>query len=68
MKLQIRKSYMKGTFLLMSYVINEYLKYNVVDKYGNSFYTEDGMSLGDMLNKSISDGGNVELVEYYDNT
>ena len=33
---------MRGTFLLISYVINEFLKYNVSNKYGSLFTTEDG--------------------------
>lgn len=59
---------MRGTFLLISYVINEFLKYNVADKYGKSFSTEDGVDLSTMITKSIMDGGNVELIEYYDPT
>lgn len=67
-KLQIRKSYMRGTFLLISYVINEFLKYNVSNKYGSLFTTEDGQTLKDILDTSIMQGGNVQLIEYYDET
>lgn len=67
-KLQIRKSYMRGTFLLISYVINEFLKYNISEHYGRSFSTEDGVDLSTILNQSITEGGNVELIEYYDPT
>lgn len=67
-KIQIRKSYMRGTFLLVSYIINEFLKYNISQKYGLAFQTEDGQYLKDILDKSIADGGNVELIEYYDDT
>lgn len=57
---------MRGTFLLISYVINEFLKYNVADKYGKAFSTEDGVDLSTIITKSIIDGDNVELIEYYD--
>lgn len=67
-KLQIRKSYMRGTFLLISYIINEFLKYSISDRYGGALQTEDGVYLSTILNKSITEGGNVELIEYYDPT
>lgn len=51
---------------MISYVINEFLKYNVADKYGKAFSTEDGVDLSTMITKSIIDGDNVELIEYYD--
>ena len=68
-KTQIRKSYMRGTFLLISYIVNEFLKYNIAEKYGSTFQTEDtGVELGTMLSTSIMQGDNVELIEYYDPT
>lgn len=67
-KFQIRKSYMRGTMLLISYVINEFLKFNILNKYGKSFQTEDGVDLGTILAASLSDENNVQLIEYYDNT
>lgn len=68
-KTQIRKSYMRGTFLLISYVINEFLKYNIIEKYGKAFKTEDtNVELGTILSTSIMRGDNVELIEYYDST
>lgn len=67
-KLQIRKSYMRGSFLLVSYIVNEFLKYGIIDKYGNKFSTTEGVDLGTIMNSSISTGENVQLVEYYDDT
>ena len=67
-KLQIRKSYMRGTFLLVSYIVNEFLKYNISYKYGSLFSTNDGVDLGTILDTSITNGDNVQLIEYYDDT
>lgn len=69
-KLSIRKAYMRGTWLLMSYIINEYLKYDICDKYGKAFQTEDGIYLESILSASLSEEGNrnTRLIEYYDPT
>lgn len=59
---------MKGTFLLLSYVINEYLK-NVISKnYGAVIYTQDeNIPLSSFIDDCIKNNG-VELVEYTDVT
>lgn len=68
-KIQMQKNYMRGTFLLISYVVNEFLKYNISDKYGSMFATEDtNVPLSAFLASSLSSGNNVKLIEYYDNT
>ena len=70
LKIQIRKSYMRGTWLLMSYLINEYLKYDICDKYGEEFETNDGVYLKTILSSSLMEEGNknIRLIEYYDPT
>lgn len=69
LKVQMQRTYMKGTFLLLSYAINEYLKYNIANKYGDKIYTKDGAtSLRDFIEKALQDKNNVELVEYNDST
>lgn len=67
-KIQLRKSYMKGTFLLLSYVINEYLKYDISKNYGNVVYTQDeNIPLSSYIDSCIKNNG-VQIVEYYDDT
>lgn len=70
LKIQIRKSYMRGTWLLMSYLINEYLKYDICDRYGEEFETDDGVYLKTILSTSLMEEGNknIRLIEYYDPT
>lgn len=67
-KIQLRKSYLKGTFLLLSYIINEYLKYNVAKHYGDVFYSDENVALSTFIYKSITEGENIELLEYFDPT
>ena len=67
-KIQLRKSYLKGTFLLLSYVINEYLKYNIQKTYGSVFYDSDNVDLSTYIQRSLSSDDAVQLVEYYDQT
>lgn len=67
-KIQLRKSYLKGTFLLLSYVINEYLKYNIQKTYGSVFYDADNVALSTYIQRSLSSDDSVQLVEYYDQT
>ena len=52
--------------MLLSYIINEYLKYNVSKHYGDVFYSDDNVALSTFINRSITEGENVELIEYYD--
>jgi uncharacterized protein YuzB (UPF0349 family) len=59
---------MRGTFLLISYVINEFLKYGIQDKYGKYFTTREGVSLSTILQSSLETDDNVQLIEYYDDT
>ena len=67
LKLQMQKTYIKGTFLLLSYIINEYLKFNIAKNFGD-FTTDDGEQLDELINTSIKDGDNVEIIEYIDKT
>ena len=68
LKIQMQRTYMKGTFLLLSYVINEYLKYNISDKYGDIFTQDGSASLRDFLETSIASKNNVKIIEYTDST
>ena len=54
--------------MLLSYIINEYLKYNVAKHYGDVFYSDENVALSTFIYKSITEGENVELLEYFDPT
>ena len=67
LKIQIQKTYIKGTFLFLSYIINEYLKNNISKHFG--YETDDnGVALSTYINRSLADDGGVELIEYWDQT
>lgn len=66
-KIQMRKTYLKGTFLLLSYVINEFLKYNIAKNYGNKVYSDENVPLSNFIENCILNDG-VELIEYMDDT
>lgn len=63
----MRKTYLKGTFLLLSYVINEFLKYNIAKNYGNKVYSDENVPLSNFIENCILNDG-VELIEYMDDT
>lgn len=66
-KTQMRKSYMRGTFLLISYVINEFLKYGIAQKYGKDYSTREGVALDTIIETAINNDC-TQLIEYYDST
>lgn len=69
LKVQMQKTYIRGTFLLLSYVINEYLKHNIADVYSsklNPINSEE--TLASIISASAASGENVKLIEYIDNT
>jgi hypothetical protein len=51
----------------LSYIINEYLKFNIAKNFGD-FTTDEGEQLDELINTSIKDGDNVEIIEYVDKT
>lgn len=68
LKIQAQKTYLKGTFFLLSYMINDYLLNNVGIKYRSISDPATGTTLYDLINKSVNSGANINLVEYLDST
>lgn len=60
LKVQCQKNYMRGTFMFLSYIINEYLRSNIVATMNDIDYLANY--------KFDKDTTNVDLVEYVDPT
>lgn len=68
-KVQMQKIHIKGTFLLLSYLINEYLMKNIGERYTEKLtydYTNEPLSA--IISTAIATGENVKMIEYVDDT
>jgi len=68
-KVQMQKIHIKGTFLLLSYIINEYLMKNIGERYTEKLtYDYTNEPLSGIISTAIATGENVKLIEYVDDT
>ena len=68
LKTQAQRNYMRGTFLLISYIVSEYLKHNLLPTYKQVLDGRVIQALSSYQHLSGENTWNVDITEYIDTT